>query len=145
MNSTASTVTSGPPVATVLRGESADSIHRAREATRAFTGGLIPAPDPAVADTLVLVVSELATNALRHGGGHYTLELSASPDTLAAAVSDPSPATPRERTPDLNDGNGGFGWHMVRHLTSHLTITPGPGAGKTIHAQLPRLRPSPTS
>ena len=89
----------GPPVATVLRGESADSIHRARAATRAFTGGLIPAPAPAVADTLVLVVSELATNALRHGGGHYTLELSASPDTLAAAVSDRSPAAPRERTP----------------------------------------------
>ncbi len=142
MNSTTSTITSKPARTTVLRGDSKHSIHRAREVTRAFTGSLTPAPEPAVADTLVLVVSELATNALRHGGGHYTLELSASTDTLAAAVSDPSPDAPRERTPDLNNGSGGFGWHMVRDLTSHLTITPGPGAGKTIHARLPRQQSS---
>ncbi|MFE9778890.1 hypothetical protein ACFYPA_12100 [Streptomyces sp. NPDC005775] len=30
-----------------------------------------------MADTLVLVVSELVANALRHGGGHYTLQLAA--------------------------------------------------------------------
>jgi signal transduction histidine kinase len=31
--------------------------------------GLLPALAPETADTLVLVVSELVTNALRHGGG----------------------------------------------------------------------------
>ena len=91
-----------------------------------------------MADTLVLVVSALVTNALRHGGGRYTLRLSAGPDTVTAAVSDPSPARPREHTPDLDGGSGGFGWHMTRHLTTHLTITTGPGYGKTIHAQLHR-------
>jgi anti-sigma regulatory factor (Ser/Thr protein kinase) len=90
-----------------------------------------------MADTLVLVVSKLVTNAVRHGGGRYSLEPSAGPDTVTAAVSDPNPAPPRERTPDLNGGIGGFGWHMVRRLTSHLSITPGPGPGKSIHAQLP--------
>jgi hypothetical protein len=29
---------------------------------------------------------------------------------------------------------------MIRHLTSHLAITPTPGAGKTIQAQLPCWR-----
>ncbi|GFE16871.1 hypothetical protein Sgleb_49180 [Streptomyces glebosus] len=53
-----------------------------------FTDNLTPAPDPERADTFLLVVSELATNALRHGGGRYTLRLSAGPDTLTAAVSD---------------------------------------------------------
>ncbi|WP_405667894.1 ATP-binding protein [Streptomyces sp. NBC_01166] len=91
-----------------------------------------------MADTLVLVVSALVTNALRHGGGRYTLRLSAGPDTVTAAVSDPSPARPREHTPDLDGGSGGFGWHMTRHLTTHRTITTGPGYGKTIHAQLHR-------
>ncbi|MER0445733.1 ATP-binding protein [Streptomyces sp. Edi4] len=139
MNGTKITIAPASSAPTVVRGESTDSVRRARETARAFTDSLVPALDPATADTLVLVVSELVTNALRHGGGRYTLELSATADGVAAAVSDPSPAPPRERTPDLNGGSGGFGWHMVRRLTTHLTITPGPGTGKTIHAQLPRL------
>ncbi|WP_373428634.1 ATP-binding protein [Streptomyces sp. B1I3] len=76
---------------------------------------------------------------LRHGGGHchYTLELSAGPDTVTAAVSDSNPAHPHERKPDLGGDSGGFGWHMIRRLTNHLTIAPSSG-GKTIHAQLSR-------
>ncbi|MFE1769636.1 ATP-binding protein [Streptomyces sp. NPDC059008] len=110
--------------------------HRASEVTRAFTGNLTPAPDPERADTVLLLVSELATNALRHGGGRYTLQLFAGPDTLIAAVDNLSSAAPRDRTPDLNGGSGGFGWHMIRYLPSHLTITPAPG--KAIRSQLPR-------
>ncbi|MFI0222127.1 ATP-binding protein [Streptomyces lydicus] len=84
------------------------------------------------------MVSELATNALGHGGGHCILELSATADAVNVAVSDLNSAPPHERTPDLNDGTGGFGWHMICHLTDNVTITPGPGQGKTIHARLTR-------
>ncbi|GHB05061.1 ATP-binding protein [Streptomyces chryseus] len=119
-------------------GDSTADVHRARDITRAFADSLDPAPSADVADTLVLVVSELVTNALRHGGGHYTLELSAGPDTVSAAVSDPSPTPPREVAPDLNDGSGGFGWHMVRRLTDSVTIAAGPGSGKTINAVMAR-------
>ncbi|WP_322974061.1 ATP-binding protein [Actinacidiphila oryziradicis] len=56
---------------------------------------------------------------------------------MTVSVSDPNPAPPRERTPDLNDSSGGFGWHMVRHLTRQLSITPD-RPGKTIHARLTR-------
>ncbi|MET9514719.1 ATP-binding protein [Streptomyces sp. NPDC002994] len=119
-------------------GDSTADIHRAREIARAFTNSLSPALGADVADTLVLVVSELVTNALRHGGGRYTLELSAGPDAVSAAVSDPNPAPPREVTPDLNGGSGGFGWHMVRRLTDGVTITLGPGPGKTINALIAR-------
>ena len=123
----------------MVRVGSTESIHRAREAARGFACGLVPAPGSDTVDTLVLVVSELATNALRHGGGRYALELSATRDALTAAISDPSPVPPRERAPDLNGGSGGFGWHMVRRLTTDLTVAPGPGAGKTIRARLSRL------
>ncbi|MFD3656468.1 ATP-binding protein [Streptomyces sp. NPDC058620] len=119
-------------------GDSTADVHRARDVTRAFTDSLSPAPPADVADTLVLVVSELVTNALRHGGGRYTLELSASPDEVSAAVSDPSHTLPREVSPDLNGGSGGFGWHMVRRLTDSVTITAGPGSGKTINAVIVR-------
>ncbi|MBT2471818.1 ATP-binding protein [Streptomyces sp. ISL-66] len=122
----------------VIKDDSKAGIRRARDIARHFAENLEPAPRPDTADTLALVVSELATNALRHGGGYYTLELSADRDGVSIAVSDPSPALPREREPDLNGGTGGFGWHMIRSLAHSVTITPGPECGKTIHALLPR-------
>ncbi|MFI0775863.1 ATP-binding protein [Streptomyces sp. NPDC021212] len=125
-----------PTASTVVRGDSPGGIQRTRAVTRAFTRGLNPPPHPDVADAILLVVSELATNALRHGGGRYTLELSAGPDTVTVAVSDPNPAVPRARPPDLSTGTGGFGWHMVRRLSREVTITRG--RGKTIYASLLR-------
>ncbi|QHZ00228.1 Histidine kinase-, DNA gyrase B-, and HSP90-like ATPase [Streptomyces sp. S4.7] len=133
-------ITDVMPEPGVVRGDSPAGIHEARDTARAFTGSLTPAPGSGVVDTIVLVVSELVTNALRHGGGRYTLELSAAPDSVTVAVSDPNPAPPRERAPDLDGGGGGFGWHMVRRLAGWLAIAPGPGPGpgKTIYAVLPR-------
>ncbi|MFD7504254.1 ATP-binding protein [Streptomyces sp. NPDC059850] len=125
-----------PTASTVVRGDSPGGIHRARAVARAFTRGLSPAPAPDATDAILLVVSELVTNALRHGGGRYTLELSAGPDVVTVAVSDPNPAAPRARPPDLNTGTGGFGWHMVRRLAREVTITRG--QGKTIYASLAR-------
>ncbi|MGW0778527.1 ATP-binding protein [Streptomyces sp. NPDC002835] len=138
MDSTDTTPAPETPAPTMVRGAGAAGIRRAREAARAFTARLHPPADQALTDTLALVVCELVTNALRHGGGRYTLQLSADPHTVTASVSDPSPALPRGRTPDLTGAQGGFGWHMIRRLTSHLAITRTPAPGKTIHAQLPR-------
>ncbi|MFF3412980.1 ATP-binding protein [Streptomyces sp. NPDC002742] len=56
---------------------------------------------------MALVVSELATNALRHGGGTRTPELTAHPDSIEVAVHDRS--LQALRTPDLSGGTGGFG------------------------------------
>ena len=96
---------------------SATTVADARGTTRVFLEALRqPAVDPETADSVVLVVSELVTNALRHGGGTYTLRLTAHPDTIEVAVDDPSPQAPRMRTPDLNGGTGGFGWPMVNRL-----------------------------
>ncbi|MEV4045971.1 ATP-binding protein [Streptomyces sp. NPDC049744] len=133
---TTRTFAPGAPVRT--EGDSPSGIAHARDVTRAFVDGLDPAPAAETAETLVLVVSELTTNAVRHGGGRYTLELTATADALNAAVSDPDPTRPRERTPDLDGGTGGFGWPMVRRLTSRVAVTSAPGQGKTIHARLPR-------
>ncbi|WP_406375232.1 ATP-binding protein [Streptomyces sp. NBC_00647] len=50
------------------------SIAGVRESARALLKGLGPIAQDA-ADTMVLIVSELVTNALRHGGGAYGLDL----------------------------------------------------------------------
>ncbi|MEU1128028.1 ATP-binding protein [Streptomyces sp. NPDC005899] len=122
----------------VLHGDTSAGIARARDTARAFADSLKPALSAETAQTLALLVSELITNALRHGGGRYTLELGAAPDAVYASVSDPSPSAPRERTPDLNGGTGGFGWHMIRRLARGVAVTKAPGGGKTIRVRLPR-------
>ncbi|KAB1143542.1 ATP-binding protein [Streptomyces luteolifulvus] len=123
---------------TVAEGDSPAGIARARNVARAFAEGLDPAQAPEATETLALAVSELATNALRHDGGRYTLELEATAGAIHIAVSDLKPALPRERAPDLNGGAGGFGWPMARRPASEVTITPGPGPGKTTRVRLPR-------
>ncbi|MFD3413887.1 ATP-binding protein [Streptomyces cyaneofuscatus] len=114
---------------------SATSVAGARESTRGFLDGLVPAIAAEAADTVVLVVSELVTNALRHGGGTWTLELTAHPDSIEVAVRDHSPQAPRMRTPDLNGGTGGFGWPMVNRL-ARATAVNCQADGKTVSALL---------
>lgn len=87
---------------------------------------------------MVLVVSELAANALRHGGGACTLHLTAHPDSIEVAVHDPGPQLPRMRTPDLNGGTGGFGWPMVNRLARATSVTRQATGGKAVGALLPR-------
>ena len=123
-------------VATV---RSAASVAGARENTRAFLAGLVqPAIAAETAETVVLVVSELVTNALRHGGGSCTLDLAAHPDSIAVAVHDGSPQAPCMRTPDLNGGTGGFGWAMINHLARATAVTRQKVGGKTVSALLAR-------
>jgi anti-sigma regulatory factor (Ser/Thr protein kinase) len=117
---------------------SATSVAGARDSAREFLEGLVPAVAPETADTVVLVVSELATNALRHGGGACTLHLTAHPDSIEVAVHDPSPQVPRMRTPDLNGGTGGFGWPMVNRLARATSVTRQATGGKAVGALLPR-------
>ncbi|MET7458102.1 ATP-binding protein [Streptomyces sp. NPDC005574] len=118
---------------------SANAVADARDATRDFLGALgqqeIAAED---ADSVILVVSELVTNALRHGGGTCTLRLTTHPDTIEVAVDDASPRAPRMRTPDLHGGTGGFGWPMVNHLARATAVTPRTAGGKTVSALLAR-------
>ncbi|MFE4258181.1 ATP-binding protein [Streptomyces sp. NPDC056883] len=64
--------------------------------------------------------------------------LAARPGVIEVAVEDPSPRMPRARTPDLVEGTGGFGWHMVNDLARHADVRPGPEGGKTVRAFLPR-------
>ncbi|MEU1420077.1 ATP-binding protein [Kitasatospora sp. NPDC005751] len=110
----------------------------APESTRVFLDGLVHPLAAEAADTAVLVVSELVTNALRHGGGICTLNLTERPDSIEVAVDDPSLQSPRMRGPDLDGAAGGFGWPMVNRLARATTVTPGPSGGKTVTAFLAR-------
>lgn len=83
-------------------------------------------------DDVVLVVSELVTNAVRHAPGSFVMELGLLPDGVGITVRDTSPGLPRFRTPDLT---GGRGWPLVQTLTRRVCVVPLPD-GKAIHAEL---------
>ncbi|MFI5762402.1 MULTISPECIES: ATP-binding protein [unclassified Streptomyces] len=114
------------------------SVAGARENTRHFLHDLLPVVAAEAADAVVLVVSELVTNALRHGAGICVLDLTEHPDGVEVAVHDDSPRPPQMRAPDLIGGAGGFGWPMVNHLARATSITPRPTGGKTVSALLAR-------
>jgi anti-sigma regulatory factor (Ser/Thr protein kinase) len=110
---------------------------RARESAAGFLSALMPAPDDGAVDKVLLVVSELVTNAVRHAPGPVHLTLSTSPAGVRIAVRDTSTALPVPRTPDLVSGSGGFGWPaIIQRLTTGIDIVTHPG-GKEIHATLP--------
>ncbi|MEU6108525.1 ATP-binding protein [Streptomyces albidoflavus] len=123
----------------------ADAVHAevsavadARGTARTFVDKLEPSVASEAADAVVLVVSELVTNALRHGGGRCTLDLTAHPDGIEVAVHDRSPRAPRMRTPDLTGRTGGFGWPMVNRLSRATAVNRRADGGKTVSALLAR-------
>ncbi|MEU9102441.1 ATP-binding protein [Streptomyces sp. NPDC048361] len=104
------------------------------EARRATAGYLRSACPWADHEAVVLVVSELVGNAVRHTErGEWNVCLRIENATLTADVQDTSSALPAPRRPDLAEG-GGMGWHIAEDLTSKLTVLPHPG-GKTIRAE----------
>ncbi|MGV2915207.1 ATP-binding protein [Streptomyces alfalfae] len=113
-------------------------VAEARDFTRHFLDGLSPALEEQAAASVELTVSELVTNSVRHAHGtSCSLRLTARRKTVTVAVTDADPRPPRERTPDLAGGTGGFGWPMVRGLAKAVSVSAGP-QGKTVRAHLPR-------
>jgi anti-sigma regulatory factor (Ser/Thr protein kinase) len=87
----------------------------ARRALEELEGSL----DPTVLPDVRLLVSELITNSVKYGGdGPVRLEISAADDKVRAEIIDDGVGfTPVKRSDDL-DKVGGWGLHLVEHLTS---------------------------
>ncbi|MGW7102386.1 ATP-binding protein [Streptomyces sp. NPDC054838] len=122
----------------VAIGDATTSVADARQSALALLARLVPPMAEEPAEAVVLVVSELVTNALRHAGGTCTVDLTAHTGSIEIAVHDASPHPPLLRTPDLNGGAGGFGWPMINRLAHTTRITHRPTGGKTVSALLTR-------
>ncbi|MEU9133894.1 ATP-binding protein [Kitasatospora sp. NPDC048540] len=118
---------------------SPESVADIRGAARAFFEQVRPG-HPREEEDLLLVVSELVTNAVRHTHGPGTITVTALDEELDIAVSDTSRTPPLPRLPDPQAGTGGLGLHLVAALCGILQVTLDPGSGKTVHAHLPCRR-----
>ncbi|MEU1087983.1 ATP-binding protein [Streptomyces sp. NPDC005576] len=80
--------------------------------------------DDVVISDAMLVTSELVTNAIRHGGGLTGFSARLSGEGLVLEVADASPDEPRTVAPTADTVRvGGYGWPLVRRLSTWVTIT----------------------
>jgi anti-sigma regulatory factor (Ser/Thr protein kinase) len=87
----------------------------ARKALQDLDGAIDPARLPDVR----LLVSELITNSVKYGGeGPVRLEVEAQPERIRAEIIDQGVGfTPKTRDAEDLDKVGGWGLHLVEHLT----------------------------
>jgi anti-sigma regulatory factor (Ser/Thr protein kinase) len=96
-------------------------------------------------DDAVVIISELVTNAVRHGVPPYAAAAGGTPIKLSLVrqgrflvliVSDPSDASPQVRPADDVCENG-RGLHVIEALSRVWGWTPLPDTGKAVWAALP--------
>jgi anti-sigma regulatory factor (Ser/Thr protein kinase) len=112
----------------------ADGLYGLRETLAAHASRLGAGEE--TIDHLLIVASELATNAVRHGGGTGHVRLWHRGQLLFCQVSDHGPgiSDPTVGTilPAPTTGDGGRGLWICRRLTTELTIETGPDGHGTI-------------
>ncbi|MEU5314235.1 ATP-binding protein [Streptomyces sp. NPDC021562] len=124
-----------------LEGESG-VVPLARDFTRdaLYAWGWLPAATAdrrAAAEDVLLVVSELVTNACLHAEGPDELFLSCDNKVIRVEVSDRGNGQPAPRTPHRAGRPGGHGMFIVQRLCLDWGVIRTPGAaGKTVWAEL---------
>ncbi|MFD9817131.1 ATP-binding protein [Streptomyces sp. NPDC059080] len=121
-----------------------ESVATARRHVSAVLGAWGLDPAAPLTDAVRLIVSELATNAVRHTGDtspYFTVALRLDRDeTLTAGVTDRDPRPPR-RLPAELCRDGGRGLLIVGLLAAEsggdVATVPDPGGGKTVRVRLP--------
>ena len=89
-----------------------------------------------VRDDVMLLVSEMVTNAVRYAAPPVRLEISAGEEDVVVAVCDGSPVPPSRREPG-EDAEGGRGMLLVDLLTDDHGVRSDP-PGKAVWARLRR-------
>ncbi|MGW4437655.1 ATP-binding protein [Streptomyces sp. NPDC004596] len=96
--------------------------------------------DDAALDDVLLVTSELATNAILHGGGITGFDVDVDSGGVSVSVSDRSDDVPVVEAPVDERGRnrlGGRGWPIVCLLARDVSVAGLPRGGKRITAVVP--------
>ena len=114
-----------------------DQDHRAAgQARRATRDVLLQWRLPALIDTVVVAVSELVTNAIRHGRPQVKLELQRGQRQIGVRVHDDEPTEPtavQGRTA-ADSAESGRGLNIVSALAVEVGVEQVPDDGKVVYA-----------
>jgi serine/threonine-protein kinase RsbW len=102
-------------------GARAQAIPAARHYVADVLGGL----DPDTVYAVQLMVSELATNCVRHGGTPFDLTIDLRPREVRVEVTDIGPGTPTVRSPSPTDPTG-RGLRIVESLSNQWGVETRP-------------------
>ena len=81
---------------------------------------------------VLVVMTELVTNAIRYAPGSVEVELTAGPGAIVLSVTDSSDDPPRKRAADIH---GGRGLIVIEQLANRWGVRFLPGGGKTVWCQ----------
>ncbi|GGM07092.1 ATP-binding protein [Streptomyces fumigatiscleroticus] len=87
-------------------------------------------------DDILLVVTELAANAVQYAPGPFELRLRRTFDGVHVVMHDTSTTPPAPRPFHPSRGGGGIGWHLVHTLCDQVSVVTN-DEGKDIHVFLP--------
>lgn len=87
-------------------------------------------------DDILLVVTELAANAVQYAPGPFRLRLRRTFDGVHVVMHDTSTTEPAPRPFRPSRGGGGIGWHLIHTLCDQVSVVVTAG-GKDIHVFLP--------
>jgi anti-sigma regulatory factor (Ser/Thr protein kinase) len=133
---------SPPPARPVFAWELHDlaQLPQLRSELRRVTEADARAADPGAADLrdqLVLAFDEMASNALRHGGGGVRAEFQLTEDSYLIEVSDQAAAAPPSPAVGRDPSEGGLGLYLIAELASRHGWYVS-GGHKHVWALLPR-------
>lgn len=98
---------------------------------RRFASQMLDGTPHDVREAVELMVSELATNCVRHVRQQFELSIRHTRDEIRVEVSDPGSGTPRMRSPGPSDPTG-RGLRIVDMLSDEWGVTPSAPTGKKV-------------
>jgi anti-sigma regulatory factor (Ser/Thr protein kinase) len=133
---------SPPPATSLLTWELDDVVElpRVRAELRRHPATTAPSDDPDAADVhdqLVLALDEMASNALRHGGGPVKAVVGQTDDAFLVEVTDQAPSSPPTPAVGRDPSEGGLGLYLIAEMASRHGWYVRDGA-KHVWALLPR-------
>jgi anti-sigma regulatory factor (Ser/Thr protein kinase) len=98
---------------------------------RRMIAEMLPGLEPATAEAVTLMVSELATNSVQYAGTDFTVTIERLPRRIRIAVTDAGPGEPVMRAPAATEPTG-RGLRIVERLSDDWGVQHAGACGKTV-------------
>jgi len=106
------------------------SVRRARQVVKELCAEAAVGED--TLDTVLLLTSELVTNAVLHGEGQAVLDGHVDPQRVRVTITDDSPRPPKVRHTEGQLTEGGRGMLLVEELATRWGVDATGAGGKTV-------------